>query len=158
MQLPRKQFQRYGKLLVDCLEDHITICAWNGMEEGIARKVTDFWTRGTKQNYQRMFEQLCSFCNERGLPVIKVCVRNLVEYLGHLQVTHNNAYTTLCMHASAICSILQPMVQTRVSTAPLVKQLLRGVFRKKPPASVWADTWDVKKVLDLLHAWGNLCF
>ena len=26
---------------------------------------------------------------------------------------------------------------------------------KKPPASIWADTLDVKKVLDLLHAWGK---
>ena len=33
---------------------------------------TDSWTRGTKQNYQGMFEQWCSFCNERGLPVLKV--------------------------------------------------------------------------------------
>ena len=24
-----------------------------------------------------------------------------------------------------------------------------------PPARVWADTWDVRKVLDLLHAWGK---
>ena len=59
------------------------------------------------------------------------------------------------MHASAICSILQPTEQTRASTAPLVKQLCREVFRKKPPARVWADIWDVKKVLDLLHGWGK---
>ena len=78
-----------------------------------------------------------------------------MEYLDYLQGTHDYGYMTLCMHASAICSILQPTEQTRVSTAPLVKQLLKGVLRKKPPARVWADTWDVKKVLDLLHAWGK---
>ena len=37
--------------------------------------------------------------------------------------------------------------------APQVKYLLQGVFRKNPPARVWSDTWDVKKILDLLHAW-----
>ena len=67
-----------------------------------------------------MFEQWCSFCNERGLPVLKICVSNLGGYLGHHEVTHHYAYTTLCMHASAICSILQPTEQTRASTAPLV--------------------------------------
>ena len=39
--------------------------------------------------------------------------------------------------------------------APLIKQLFKGVFQKKPPARFWADTWNVKKVLDLLHAWGK---
>ena len=125
---------------VDCFESHIAICAQSGIREEIARKVTDSWTSGTKLNYQRMFEQWCSFCNERGLPVLKVYVRNLVEYLDHFHVTHDYAYTTLCMHASAICSILQPTEQTRASTAPLVKQLLREVFRKKPSARVLADT------------------
>ena len=77
---------------------------------------------------------------------------SLVEYLNYLQVTHDYAYTTLCMHASAICSILQPTEQTSVLIAPLIEWLLKGVFREKPPARVWADTWDAKKVLDLLHA------
>ena len=38
---------------------------------------------------------------------------------------------------------------------PWSNSFVRGVLRKKPPARVWADTWDVKKVLDLLHARGN---
>ena len=93
---------------VDCLEAHITICAQSGIREEIARKVTDSWTKGTKQNYQGMFEWWCSFSNERWLPVLKVCVSNLMEYLDYLQVTHDYAYTTLCMHASAFYNILQP--------------------------------------------------
>ena len=143
---------------LDCLEAHSTICTQRDIREEIARKTTASWTRGIKQNYQRMFEQWCSSCNERGLSVLKVCVNNLVEYLDHLQVSHDYAYTTLCMHVSAICSILQSTEQTRASTAPLVKQLLMGSFKKKWPWTVWADTWDVKKVLHLLHAWESLKF
>ena len=139
----------------DCLEAHITICSQICIREDIARKVTDSWTKGTKQNYQQMFKQWCSFWNERRPPVLKVFVSNLVEYLHHLQVTHDYAYTTLGMNASAICSILQLTKQTRASTSPLFKQLLKGMFRKKPPSRVLANTWDTKKVLDLLHAWGK---
>ena len=79
-----------------------------------------------------------------------------MEYLDFLQVSHDYAYMTVCMHASTIWSILQPTEQTRASTTPLVKQLLKGVFRKNQPTRVWAETWEVKKVLDLLHAWRNL--
>ena len=138
----------------DCLEAHIPICAQSGIREKTARKVTDSWTKGTKQSYKQMFEQLCSVYHKRWLPVLKICVNNLVEYLDYLQVTHDYAYMTPSMHASAICRILQPTEQKRVSIAPLVK-LFKRVFKKKPPTRVWADTWDVKKVIDLLHAWGK---
>ena len=87
-----------------------------------------------------MFEQWCPIRHRMGLPVLKVCVSTLVEYLDFLQVTHSYAYMTLCMHASAICSILQPAEQIRVSMAPLVKQLLKGVFGRNPPSTVWAAT------------------
>ena len=126
----------YGKHPIDCLEAHITICAESGIRKAIARKVTDPLTKGTKQNYQQMFEQWFYFCHQRGLPVFKVCVSNLVEYLDHLQVTHDYAFMTLCIHASAICSIFQPTEQTRASTAPLVKQLPQGVLRMKPTARI----------------------
>ena len=142
----QKVVQGHEKLPVDCLEAHITICAQSGIREEIARKVTDSWTRGTKQNYQWMFEQWCSFCHKRRLPVLEVCVSTLLEYLDFLQVTYNYVYMTLCMHSSTICRILQSTEQIRVSVALLAKQVLKGVFRRNPLARVWADTWDVKKV------------
>ena len=126
----------------DYLEDHIAMWVQTGIKEESARKVTDSWIKRTKQNYQWMFEHWWSLCHKRGLPFLTICVDNLVEYLDYLQVTHDYAYMTLCMPASAICRILQPTGQTRVSMAPLVEQLLKGVFRKKTPARVLADTWD----------------
>ena len=141
------------------VHESIQLTAWrltlasvlSGIREEIAWKVTDSWTKGTKHNYQWMFEQWYSFCHKRGLPVLKICVSNVVEYLDYLQMTHDYAYMTLCMHASAICNKLQPTEQTRASIVPLVKQLLIGMFRKKPPTRVW----DVKQVLNLLHALGE---
>ena len=147
--------QVYEKHPIGCLEADIAICAQSSIRKEIARKVTDSWTKGNKQNYQWMFEQWCSICHKRMLQVLKICVCNWVEYLDYLQVTHDHAYMTLCMHASSICSILEPKKQIRVSMAPLIKQLLKGVFRKKPPARVWTDTWDVKNVLVPPHAWGK---
>ena len=84
------------------------------------------------------------------LPVLKVCVRNLVNYLNFWQVTHNYAYTMLCIHVSAICSIPQPTEQMRASTAPLVRQLLNGGSWKNLPVTGLTDSWDIRKVIDLL--------
>ena len=85
-----------------------------------------------------MFGQWCSWCHKRGLPVLEICVSNLVEYLDYLQLTHDYAYMTLCMHAMTLCihasaiySILQPTEQTGTLTAPLVQQLLKGGVQKE---------------------------
>ena len=53
------------------LEADITIYVQSAIREEIARKVTDSWTRGAKQNYQRMFEQWCCFCNIRDYQSLK---------------------------------------------------------------------------------------
>ena len=102
-----------------------------------------------------MFEEWCSFCHKKGSLVLKICVNNLVEYLDSLQEIHDYAFTTLCMHASTIWSIVQPTDQSGASMTSLFKQPLKGVFRKSPLARIWADTCVVKKVLDLLHACGK---
>ena len=120
------------------------------IQKEISRKFTDSWTKGTKQNYQWMFEQWHSFCCERGLPVLEVSVSNLVNYLNFLQITKDYAYRTLFMHPSAICSIFQPTKEMKASTAPLIRQLLKGVFRKNPSAKIWAEVWNLKKIIDLL--------
>ena len=154
MQQPGNHFQRSWKTsnwLLGGWHHHLCL-EW--YQKRNCQKSHWLWDKRTKQNYHQMLEQWCSFCHKRGLAILEICLSDLVEYLDYLQVTLIMP-TWLCMHASAISSILQPTGQTRASMAPLVKQLLTGVFRKNPPARVWADTWDIKKVLNLLHVWGK---
>ena len=55
----------------------------------------------------------------------------------------------------AVCSILHPMEQVRAWTAPIVEQLHWGVLRKNPLTRIWAETRDMRKVIDLLHSVGK---
>ena len=68
----------HEKYPIDCLEAHITICVQSVIGEEIAKKVTNIRTKEAKQHYQQMFEQWCSFCHRRELPVLK----SLCEQLG----------------------------------------------------------------------------
>ena len=47
------------------------------------------------------------------------------------------------MYSSAICRILQPAEHIMTSTVQIVRQILKGVFRKKPLSSLWAKTKDL---------------
>ena len=84
--------------------------------------------------------------------MLNIWVSDLVEYLDFLHANYGYSFKTLSIHASVLCSILQPIEQTRASTAAIVKQLLKDVFRKNPPPRVWAETWDIKTVIDLLYS------
>ena len=93
---------------VDCLEAHITICAWNGIREEISRMVTDSGQKEPSRTTSGYLNSGLLSAIRGHYQSLEICVSNLVEYFDYLQVTHDYAYTTLCMHASAICSILQP--------------------------------------------------
>ena len=69
-------------------------------------------------------------------------------------MTKNHKSSTLEHAASAICSILEPLAERRASAAPVIKAILMGAFYDNPPSRCTCATWDVKKVLDMLKAWG----
>ena len=50
--------------------------------------------------------RVTGYPKQKGLPRLKVCVSDLVEYLDYLPVNHDYSYRTLSMHTSVICSIL----------------------------------------------------
>ena len=87
---------------IDCLEAHIIICAQSSIREEIARKVTESWTKGTEQNYQWLFEQWCSFCHKRGLPVLQICEHNLVEYNDYLHDSWLCLHDSVCIPVSCV--------------------------------------------------------
>ena len=78
-----------------------------------------------------------------------------MNYPDFLQTNHNCTYKKFSMHASTICSILQPKEQTRVSKVTIIRQLLKGVLRKKLPTRVLGEIWDVIKIIDLLLSWSK---
>ena len=76
-----------------------------------------------------MYEQWCFFCHPKGLPVLEVHIYDLIEYLYVLLVSDDYAYKVLYMHASTAHSILQLVEQKGDLMIPIVRQLLKGLFR-----------------------------
>ena len=79
-----------------------------------------------------------------------------MKYLEFLQVNYDSSYRMLSMHVSVVYTMLQPTEQTRVSSAPIVHQLFKEIFRRNPLTRVWAETWGIQKVNDFLHSWDKL--
>ena len=82
--------------------------------EDIPRKFTHSWKASTRQKYHWLYEQWCSFCCEKGLPVLEVYVNGLVKDLNLLQVSDDYAFKTLC----------QLVEQMTASTTLIINNLL----------------------------------
>ena len=82
---------------IDCPETHILSMPGIASEKKLSGESMTPGQKEPSKTCQLTFEQWCSFCHEKGLLVLEVCVNTLVEYLDFLQVTHDYVYTTLCM-------------------------------------------------------------
>ena len=71
------------------------------------------------------------FCHQRELPISGISESDLIEYLNFLLVNHDYLYK---------------MLSTYCQTTPYRD------FRKNLPARVWAETWDIKEVIDVLYS------
>ena len=139
---------------IDCVEALYRVCRREGLSNEATRRVLARWRKSTQAGYRPAWNDWCAFRRKEGLPVLQVCVKDLAEFLNHQIMTKNHKSSTLEHAASAICSILEPLAERRASAAPVIKAILMGAFYDNPPSRCTCATWDVKKVLDMLKAWG----
>ena len=139
---------------IDCVEALYRVCRREGLSDEAMKRVLGRWRKSTQAGYRPAWNDWCVFhCKER-LPVLQVCVKDLVEFLNHQITTKNHKSSTLEHTALAICSILEPLAERRASAAPVIKAILMGAFYDNPPSRRTCATWDMKKVLNMLKAWG----
>ena len=139
---------------IDCVEALYRVCRREGLSNEAMKWVLGQWHKITQAGYRPAWNDWCAFCHKEGLPVLQVCVKDLVEFLNHQITTKNHKSSTLEHAASAICLILEPLAERWASVAPVIKAILMGVFYDNPLSRRTCATWDVKKVLDMLRAWG----
>jgi integrase len=63
-------------------------------------------------------------------------------------------YTTLNSYRSAISAYHPEIDGVKVGKHPMISQLLRGVFNRKPPKPRYLETWDVNIVLEYIKTMG----
>lgn len=77
----------------------------------------------------------------------------IIEYLTHL-FQLGREYRTLNLHRSAISKIHPPIDSVRIGEHPLVFQLLKGIFKSRPPLPKYNNALEVSHVLDYLRSLG----
>ena len=94
------------------------------------------------------------YCTERGMDPFQASISTVVEFL--VQLFHDTGvkYSAINTARSALSSFLTPVGGVTVGNHPLVKRLMRGVFKERPALPKYVKTYDVDGVLRYLDKLG----
>jgi hypothetical protein len=76
----------------------------------------------------------------------------VLDYLTHLY-DRGLSWSTIAIHKSTISMMIAPVDGINIGDHPLVKQLMRGVFKERPSRRANPTLWDPLKVLSVFQHW-----
>jgi hypothetical protein len=79
-------------------------------------------------------------------------LRTVLDYLTHLY-DRGMSWSTIAIHKSTISMTMAPVDGVNIGDHPLVKRLIRGVFKERPSRQANPALWDPLKVLSLFQHW-----
>ena len=118
------------------------------LSSGVVDLIMKSWLEGTTKRYAPHLRRWFSFCSENGLQPLNADVRSGAEFLTQYFRKSSCEYSSVNTARSALSSILPATNGFTFGEQPLIKRLLRGMFKERPTFPRYTVTYDVKHVLD----------
>ncbi len=124
-----------------------------GFSTLICQKVSESITLSTQRSYNTAWQEWDRWNVRKCMDPMWLSVVKLSSFLSYL-FRHGLAWNTIGIYRSSICSILQPHKNRTCASSPIIKKLMKGFFKKRPPKRKKFTPWDVQKVLKKLASMG----
>lgn len=109
---------------------------------------------GTQNAYAGPWKKWCGWCGTKQIDPFQATVGDVANFLTE-QLGKGLQYSTLNCYRSAISAYHPEIDGHKAGQHPLIIQLLKGAFNRKPPQPRYTDTWDVDVVLKYLKTMGD---
>ena len=113
------------------------------------------WTNGTKKQYAPYINKWLSYCLKHHLDPVNSPVTKGADFLADLFYSTKLEYSAMNTARSALSAILEPVDGLTFGKQPLIKRLLRGIFKERPTLPRYTVTYDVDIVFQFLASWDN---
>ena len=118
------------------------------LSSGVLDLIMKPWSEGTAKQYAPHLRRWFSFCSENGLQSLNADVTSDVEFLTQYFRKSGCEYSSV-KTARLTLSFIFPIVnEFAFGEQPLIKRLLRGMFKERATFPRYTVTYDVKCVLD----------
>ena len=118
-----------------------------GLSADAAELWVSAWRSGTQSAYDSCWRKWASWCREGQINPFQASVENVANFLSYLY-TEGYEYSTINNYRSAISAIHPEIDGEKVGQKHTVKQVMAGIFNKRPPLPRYTNTWDVDVVLN----------
>ena len=107
------------------------------------------WRNQTSSSYESAWRLWGSWCSQQEIDPFSASVQHVVNFLASL-FADGKEYRTINVYRCALSMTLPKVEGLNVGQHPVVGQVMKGIFQRKPPLprySRYSATWDVSKVL-----------
>ena len=112
------------------------------------------WRKNTSSAYGAAWQKWASWCNQQQVNPLSAPLSAVLDFLTR-EFNWGKAYRSINVYRSAI-SMTHPTIDSlRVGEHPLVCQLMKGIFNKRPPLPRYTQTWKVHQVTNYLEGLGD---
>jgi len=109
---------------------------------------------GTISNYESAWRKFCGWCSTQQIDPFRCDIKFVLNYLAVL-FEKEYEYNTINLHRSAISTYHDKVDFLPVGQNSKVKELMSGVFTKRPSKPKYLFIWDVDIVLKYLNTQSN---
>ena len=123
-----------------------------GLSERAIQLIMSSWSEGTKKQYAPHLFRWFEFCkNQKISNPFNASVNNGIEFLSDYFYNDNAGYSLMNTARSALSAVIPPFAGMTFGNQPIVRRLLKGVFKERPSLPKYTVTYDVEQVFQFIR-------
>lgn len=110
------------------------------------------WRESTLKTYRPIWRKWCDWGRNNNVAIDNPNAQDIAKYLCHLSIDLKLKPRTIALHKSVVTNFSNPVNSTQLSSHPLIRQVLKGIFAKNPPIRK-CITWKIEGLLNFLKTY-----
>lgn len=110
------------------------------------------WSLGTRKQYSTYIKKWLDHCKATHINSTSPKITEVADFLSHLFKTSNVEYSAMNTARSALSAIIEPINGQTVGNHPLIKRVMKGIFKTKPALPKYTVTYDASQVIKYLSS------
>lgn len=115
----------------------------DNFSENVKSLLLDSWTVGTKKQYNVYLTKWFEYCTSNKISPESASVKDGAEFLANLFFTTDCEYSAMNTARSALSTVFPTVNGMTFGKQPVIKRLLRGMFKRRPSLPKYTMTFDV---------------
>jgi hypothetical protein len=132
----------------------VGIIKQNLLEEGFSEEVAQWAAQPQRESslslYESHYRTFRDWCLTRHIDLESVTIHIIADYFMFMFKILKRQVATICSHRTALSAVLGTFDGHNVGSHPVISNLMRNFWRRRPQARIRNLDWDLLKVLSAL--------